>query len=120
MPRGLKLFAVIVLAALLPLRAVAAVTIGICPAGHEDSGAGVYSTGHGHDVSPHAHPTDDSSGNQDRHSCNVCAEHCSGASVAPTAPVVVSMQFVGADRARSGDHGAPAFITDQLDRPPLA
>ena len=75
----------------LPLRAVAGVSIGTCPAGHEDMGAAVYSSGHGHDTSAHAHPTEDSSGTQDQHSCNICAEHCSSAAFAPTAPTAISV-----------------------------
>ena len=120
MPRGLKWIAVVVLVALLPLRAVAGVTIGICPAGHEDMAVAADATGHGHEASSHTDPGDGSSGAPAEHLCNICAEHCSSAAFAPAAPALVSVRLVGVDRARSSDHGAPAFITDQLDRPPLA
>lgn len=120
MSRGLKLFAVVVLVALLPLRAVAGVTIGICPAGHEDMAPAAHAIGHGHSAPSLEHHGEAPTSNSAPHACNICAEHCSSATFAPAATSVVGVPPAGRDRSHFSDHGAPAFITDQLDRPPLA
>ena len=47
MPRVLKTLVILLLAALLPLRAMAAVTVGTCAMGHGELAAGSHA-GHGH------------------------------------------------------------------------
>lgn len=117
MPRALKLFAVLILMAVLPLRAVAGVTIGFCASGHMDMAA-AHATGHAdggeahvpHDDAPPAKPA----------SCNICAEHCSSAAFAIPAVPVTEAQPAGRDRTAFAALVSPFHIPDQLDRPPLA
>ena len=106
MPRALRILAVLLLVALMPLRAVAGVTIGFCASGHNDVGVAA----HGDDFP--AQPIDPS--------CNICAEHCSSAALAIPAATDVDLRPAGPDRTLLAERNAPAFVPDQLDRPPLA
>lgn len=112
MPPSLKTLAVLLLAVLLPMRALAAVTIGYCAAGHQEAAveahAGHHHGDHGQPAKP-ATPT-----------CGTCVEHCSNAAVAPSAAQAVAAPAVVQDRIFLAERVAPAFIPDQLDRPPLA
>lgn len=120
MPRALKLAAVLVLVALLPLRAVAGVTIGFCASGHQDMAASAHGAGHAHDTGEHAHHGDDSPVQPVKASCNVCAEHCSSAAFATSADPALEAQPAARDRTLFIVRSAPAFVPDRLDRPPLA
>lgn len=68
MPRALKLFAVGVLVALMPLRAVAGLTIGFCASGHQETA--VAYAAHGE----HAHHEHGAPAKPVESSCNICAE----------------------------------------------
>lgn len=114
----LKTLAIFLLVALMPVRAMAAVTIGFCASGHEDPGITVQAA-HAHETVGHAHH-DDAPAQPVEPSCNVCAEHCASAAFAPSADVAVESRPVGHDRTRPAARNAPAFVPDQLDRPPLA
>jgi len=120
MPRALKTFAVLLLALLLPLRAVAAVTIGYCAAGHQGMAVAAHGD-HGQSAGSHAHhggeeqPTKPATP-----SCSICVEHCSGAAFAPSARQAMNAPAVARDPIPLAEHVAPAFFPDQLDRPPLA
>jgi len=121
-PRSLKLFAVVILVALLPLRAVAGVTIGFCATGHQETAVGVQATGHAHEASGHArHGNGNDVPSQPiEASCSICAEHCSSAAFAvPTEPAVEPWPTMH-DRTAFTGRTAPAFVPDRLDRPPLA
>ena len=120
MSRALRILVAVVLVSLLPLRAVAGVTIGICPAGHEDMSTAAHATGHAHDGYAHEHEADSESRAPAGHTCNICAEHCSSGAFAPIAFGAPDLQPAGQDRPRFVDLAAPAFVPDQLDRPPLA
>ena len=110
MPRALRTLVLLLLVAVLPLRAMAAVTIGFCAMGHEDSV-----------VAAHAHHDgDDQPAKPATPSCSICIEHCSNAAVAPSAARAVVSPAVAQDRIFLAERVAPAFISDQLDRPPLA
>jgi len=110
MPRALRTLVLLLLVAVLPLRAMAAVTIGFCAMGHEDSV-----------VAAHAHHDgDDQPAKPATPSCSICIEHCSNAAVAPSAAQAVVSPAVSQDRIFLAERVAPAFISDQLDRPPLA
>lgn len=111
---------VLILAALLPLRAVAAVTVGFCALGHTDQVVAVHGD-HGHGEASHAHHgSDDPPAKPATPSCSSCVEHCSGAAFAPHAAQAVHAPAIAYDRIVLAERVAPAFITNQLDRPPLA
>jgi hypothetical protein len=120
MPRALRTLVLLLLVAMLPLRAMAAVTIGFCAMGQEDSIVAAHGD-HGQDAGSHAHHDgDDQPAKHATPSCNICVEHCSNAAVAPSAAQAVASPAVAQDRIFLAERVAPAFIPDQLDRPPLA
>jgi hypothetical protein len=138
MPRASKTLLVLVLAALLPLRAVAGVVIGYCVGGHQeqpvaaqlahgDHAGHANHAGHGahaghDDQLASAHQGDDGQpAKPATPTCSICAEHCSSAAFAPGgAPQAVAVP-AAAEASPSDDvRAAPAFFPDQLDRPPLA
>lgn len=118
MSKRLKFLVVLALLAMLPLRALAAVTIGFCALGNEDAAVQVQAP-HAHGSSHHngAAPepqTDASPG------CNVCAEHCTSAScVVPVALTALPLS-TGSDRIPHGERLATGFVPEHLDPPPLA
>lgn len=118
MPRALKTLAVLLLIAVMPLRAMAAVTIGFCASGHQDSAAA--QAGHAQEAAAHAHHGHDAPTQPVEPSCNVCAEHCSSAAFALSADIAFESRPIGRDRTQLPARNAPAFVPDQLDRPPLA
>jgi len=113
MRRTLKTLAILTLVALMPLRAVAAVTVGLCAAGHDDPVAAAHGS-HGHGAGAEQHGSDGAS------SCDYCVEHCSGAAFAPDAVRMLGAAAVGQARISFVARFAPALLTDPLDRPPLA
>ena len=120
MSRMLRTLIVVLLAALLPLRAVAAVTIGYCAAGHQDMAVAVHGD-HGHGAESHAqHGGDEQPAKPATPSCSICVEHCSGAAFAPSANQAMNASAVARDPILLAERPAPAFFPDQLDRPPLA
>ena len=119
MSRTLRTIAVLVLVALMPLRAVAAVTIGMCAAGHPEAAVPSHAE-HGHDAQLHAHHGGDQPpAKPATPSCSICVEHCSGAAFAPSIAQSVDAGPVAQERVFLAERIAPAFILDQLDRPPL-
>lgn len=119
-PRNLKTLLLVLMIALLPLRGLAAVTVGLCAAGHSDQAVAVQGD-HGHGAASNAHHgSGDSPAKSATPTCSSCVEHCSGAAFAPHAPQAVHAPAVAYDRIFLAERVAPAFITDQLDRPPLA
>lgn len=120
MPPSLKTLVVLLFAVLLPLKALAAVTIGYCAAGHQHM-AVVAHGDHGQDAGSRAHHDgDDQPAKPATTSCSTCVEHCSNAAVAPSAAQAVATPTVAQDRTFLAELIEPAFIPDQLDRPPLA
>lgn len=134
MRRITKTLLVLVLAALLPLRAVAGVVIGYCAGGHQAPPAAEHSV-HGAQAPHGAHAADDHATEAAAHAataadepakpvsptCSICAEHCSSAGFAPGASVQSVTAFEAAETsAREYAHAASPFFPDQIDRPPLA
>jgi len=113
----LKILVVLVLVALMPLRALASVTIGFCASGHQEQPVAAHGA-HG----DHAHRgADDQQGKPVAPTCNICAEHCSSAAFAPDgAARAVAAPAVSEARTGVAVRAAPAFVHDRLDRPPLA
>ncbi|MFN2646044.1 MAG: hypothetical protein ABR570_13725 [Burkholderiales bacterium] len=111
----LKTFVVLLMLALLPVRALASVTSGFCAFAnqgpstpvehaHDSDHGGSPAPGHGHGNTP----------------CSSCVEHCSSAAFAPShnppkvAEAPASNQILLYQRSPAG------FIPDPLDPPPLA
>lgn len=115
MLRALKLFAVVVLVALTPLRAVAGVTIGFCASGHQDMAVAAHAHHGGHADHEHGAPA-----KPVESSCNICVEHCSSAAFATPAEPAFQIRPLGRERTTFAARHAPVFFPDQLDRPPLA
>ena len=114
----LKFLIVLALLALVPMRALAAVTIGFCAVGHQDAAVQVQAD-HGHDSSHHngAAPEPQTGATP---GCNVCAEHCtSAACVVPDALTALPVS-ISSDRIPHGERVAAGFIPEHLDPPPLA
>ena len=111
--RKLKFVVVLLMLAIMPVRALATVTTGFC-AMHLAS-SGILETGHGHH-----HGDDPQHGDDQKHEgCNACVEHCaSGAIIA--LPELPLPPVFGTVRISSGEPFAAGFIPEHLDPPPLA
>lgn len=138
MPRASKTLLVLVLAALLPLRAVAGVVTGFCANGHQEQQAAEHvaqgsqdalhdhaaqgpHAGHEHHAASAPHGDDGQPAKPISPTCSICAEHCSSAAFAPgVAAQVVAAPAAAEAGMGDGAHAAPPFFPDQLDRPPLA
>lgn len=118
MPRALKVLAVLVLVAVLPLRAVASVTIGFCATGHHGEAAHASAPAHGAEA--HGHHGDAPPAKPVESSCNICAEHCSSATFAIPVVPVTEARPASTDRTALAEHFSPLHVPSQLDRPPLA
>lgn len=118
MPRALKMLAVLVLVAVLPLRAVASVTIGFCASGHQGEAAHASVPAHGAEA--HGHHGDAPPEKPVESSCNVCAEHCSSAAFAIPVVPATEAQPAGTDRTALAERFSPLHVPAQPDRPPLA
>ncbi|HSC00651.1 MAG TPA: hypothetical protein VLE45_12110 [Burkholderiaceae bacterium] len=138
MPRASTTLLVLILCVLLPLRAVAGVVIGYCASGHQQLPVAAHvaqgsHAAHGDHAGHAAHA------GHDQHAasaleegdgqpvkpvtstCSTCAEHCSSAAFAPgCAPQAQAVPAAAQASPRDDVRAAPAFIPDQLDRPPLA
>ena len=111
--RNATFLIVIALLALMPLRALAAVTVGFCAVTHP--GGAHAQVDHDHAAHPHGEATD-SDRNAD---CNACAEHCTSASaLLPTLPTLATL--FGVERVLVPGHFAAAHVPEHLDPPPLA
>jgi hypothetical protein len=123
MPRISKTLLVLVLAALLPLRAVAGVVIGYCAAGHQEQpvAAQVAHGGHDHAAADAHHRNDGQPAKPVTPTCSICAEHCTSAAFAPgSAPQAVAIHAAAEASPSDDARAVPPFFPDQLDRPPLA
>jgi hypothetical protein len=117
----LRTLVVLVLVALLPLRAVAAVASGFCAMGHQEQ-AGAGHAAHGHEPGARVHHGDgeDRPAKPAAPSCSICVEHCSSAAFVPSFAPLFAAPAISQASAVSAAHAAPAFFPDHLDRPPLA
>jgi hypothetical protein len=120
MRSALKTLAIVLLIALMPVRAMAAVTFGFCASGHGDPLVAAHGS-HGHDVGAHQHHgNDEQPAKSGAPSCSSCVEHCSGAALAPSADQALGASAIAQDRISFAARVPPAFFSDQPDRPPLA
>lgn len=122
MNRTIKTLAVLLLLAVMPLRELAAVTVGFCAMGHQQQAVHA-DTGHGHGAHQEHRGHDDHGAAPEPAStpdCNVCVEHCSSASFAVPAPTGALLAADRATRIVSGESFSAGFVPDHLDPPPLA
>jgi hypothetical protein len=102
----------LLLLALVPIRALAAATTGFCAFAHQH-GAEHAAQGHAsHDHGGPVHSHDDSP-------CSSCVEHCSSAAFAPSAEPVALAHSRAPERSTLQQASPPGFIADPLDPPPL-
>ena len=108
MSRTLKTMVVLLMLAVLPVRALAAVTVGFCAMHHHGAPTMSQHAAHEHGVPQ-----------SDNQQCNACVEHCSNASV--VAPSELSLAAAAlAERITAAEPFAGDIVPDRLDRPPLA
>jgi len=104
--------------ALIPLRGIAAATVGICGVAGQDSSIAAQAGG---DRGPHEHATAPESGDHgNKTNCNACAEHCTGASFVAHAMPGALPEVSGGDRVPPGERFAAGHVPEHLDPPPLA
>jgi hypothetical protein len=116
--RALKFLLVCTMLALVPLRGIAAVTVGACAAGEHET---LVQAAADHDHGDHGHgaaPDMQDEGN--KADCGACAEHCAGASFVAQATSNALSNMAGAERALPGELFAAGHVPEHLDPPPLA
>jgi hypothetical protein len=115
--KKLKFLLLVGLVCLVPLRALAAVTVGIC-ANYSDGTPGTELLAHQHGAGAEHSSPDSDSGTLSV--CSLCTACCSGASFAPDARGVVAIAAADLELIPffGRDPGAPH--PDQLERPPLS
>jgi len=108
---------ILLLVAMMPIRAVAGVAMAFCATGHQETPAAHG----GHAAGDHAtHDTGDSPADPDPQRCSICIEHCSSAAFAIAESRQISAIAIEEQLLPRAVRSAPAFFPDQLDRPPLA
>src|SRR5437899_12483546 len=107
MSRRLKTIVVLLMLALMPVRALATVTVGDCAVTQHD--AMDHASSHEHGSTTHSH-----GGGHDEH------QHCASASFVASATLLPLPSQVASDRVVEPEYFAAGFVPDHLDRPPLA
>jgi NAD-dependent dihydropyrimidine dehydrogenase PreA subunit len=103
--------------ALVPLRGIAAVTVGLCAAGKQENLFQALAT---HDHGSHQHQQAPGSDPDPKVDCNACAEHCSSAAVVVPAVALAPSSAAGSDRVALPQCFAAGHVPEHLDPPPLA
>lgn len=111
-------FVVLAMLALVPLRALAAVTVGVCATGEGGMASSEMAIHHHDAASDEASPEGDTTTSS--LVCSQCTACCTGASFAPDAPRAFALAGVDVERIPffGRDPGTPH--PDELDRPPLS
>lgn len=107
MSRKLKTVVLLLLLALMPLRAFASVTVGDCAVAQH--GAADEAVEHDHDGTPHSH-------GDAKHD----HEHCASTSFVASAMSLPLPAQAASGRVAQHEHFAAGFVPDHLDPPPLA
>lgn len=115
--RKLKFFVVFAMLLLMPLRALAAVTVGLCATGEGGSAAA--------ELMPHHHGAagDETSPESDTKNsliCSLCTACCTGASFAPDTPRALRVAGVDLERIPFFGRDPGAHVPSPFDRPPLS
>mgnify|MGYP003705137247 CR=1 FL=1 len=112
-----RLLIVVLLMALVPLRAIGALTISVCasdasvPAAVEHDGCAE----HGNDGAEDAAPASEGG-----HVCSYCAAHCAGVAFLASAQAPLGAAAGTFHPVPPGSPAVTAVVLDRLDRPPLA
>ena len=114
--RPVTILLVVLLAVLLPLRAIASVSIGLCAAAQQAAEQG-HDPEHGHGA-PLQHGGE-ADGAPLSHGCSSCAEHCTGVSFVPSPGPRPIGAGPGADLITSVPRLLSGIVPGQLERPPL-
>jgi hypothetical protein len=111
--RKLELVVLVLMLAIVPIRALATVTTGFCAMNAASSAIleGEHGGHHGDEAAPH--------GNDKHDGCNACVEHCASGAIV-SLPGLVLPPLSGAARILSGEAFAGSHIPEHLDPPPLA
>jgi hypothetical protein len=120
MPLKFRTLVLLLLVAMMPVRAVAGVAMAFCATGHQEMPAahGGHATAA---VGEHAaHVSGDAPAQPDPQRCSICTEHCSSAAFATADARVIAGVAIEEDVLPGAERCALAFFPDQLDRPPLA
>lgn len=115
LPRTLKTVLLVLMLAVLPLRALAAVTTGFCAFAHEHG-----APAHHADASHEPHERDSPAHSHDASPCSSCVAHCSSAALAPFTPPASFAVPAATERSVLHERSVAGFIPDHLDPPPLA
>jgi hypothetical protein len=116
--RKLKFLLVIGLLALVPLRTLAAVTIGLCP-DHAGGAPGSELMAHQHGAAhDHTSPQSDTSGSSSM--CSLCTACCTGVAFVPAAPSALALGSGDLEQIPFFGRHPATPQPDKLDRPPLS
>ena len=116
MPRLIQTLIVLLLIALVPMRATASVAIGFNAADHQPAAA------HAHDSGDHGaaqHHGNETTGDAN-HGCGFGAGHCAGASLVAPSDGARFPASVNVAPIPLGKQLASGFVPEHPDRPPLA
>ena len=105
------------LVALLPLRGLAAATLGLCAFAHQHGSEAMHAQQHEHSASPDGHSHAQPHGGSP---CSSCAEHCSGSAFAPPTANGASVAASVSERCITQARLALGLRAEPLDRPPLS
>ena len=120
MRRLFRTLVILVLVAMMPIRAVAGVAMAFCATGHQEMPAAHAGHGAHADGGHSAHDASDPPAQSDPQRCSIYVEHCSNAAFATAEIRQVSGIAIEEHLPPRVERPAPAFFPDQLDRPPLA
>ena len=117
MVKRMQFFVVMVMLALVPVRALAGVTAGMCAAADHEAVHHVHSV-HS-DSSGHADDDEGRPSGPDT-DCGTCVEHCASAVVAVAFPASPLPTVKSGDRPSCRHISDLRFVPEHLDPPPLA
>lgn len=120
MPLTFRTLVILLLVAMVPVRAVAGVAMAFCATGHQEMPAAHGSHGTHADAGHSMHGAGEPPSQPDPQRCSICVEHCSSAAFATAEFRQVSGIAIEEQLLPRVERSAPAFFPDQLDRPPLA
>lgn len=103
--------------ALVPLRGIAALTVGLCAAGDQETVIQALAT---HEHGSHQHEKAPDSGSGVDVDCSACAEHCSSAAVVLPAAAPAPSARAASERVALPERFAAGHVPEHLDPPPLA
>ncbi len=110
-----RILLLVVMAVLVPVRALATVTTGFCALAHGHGPAALDAM-----PSDHAHDPDNAQHSPDSKNCGSCGEHCSSAAFVASFVAATPVAAASGERCSLHVRSFAGFVPDQLDPPPLA